>query len=991
MKMKNLKISKLLNIGLSIILVFVVLLGGLVFSNLNSLWQNTKGLYEHPLTVRRAIETVQIDVLKIRLEMKELITNGDEQEILDRVMAINTYEADAYRQVEVLYRSYLGPQKDIENVYNAIVEWKPIRDETIRLMRAGRIEEAAKRSQFDGNGGVHAIRIMDSLSEMNDFATERADKFYADSEQQKNQSILQVLIIFGAILLFAWSISSFIKKGIVTPLEELTVTTKAFHEGKMETRSSYLSSNEFGMLSSAFNSMADMVQGEMENKENIAQVSEGMILQESLPLFCQELLKNLLKLTGSQFGAVYLLNREKTEYEHFKSIGLSAGVRAAFSAKGQEGEFGSVLVTRRIQHIEDIPFDTQFTFSTVNGDFKPKEIVTIPVLDGSDIIAVISLGSIHKYSDMAIRLVKDIWRELSARMNSVLAFERVNEFSLKLQQTNRELEVQTKELAVQADELVEQNMELGMQKNLLDEASKLKSSFLSNMSHELRTPLNSVIALASVLHRRLSGVIPEDEYGYIGVIERNGKHLLSLVNDILDLARIEAGKEEITISRFAVQELVDEVVEIIEPQAQEKGIALLNQVSDNLPSINSDRHLCRHIIQNLISNAVKFTKEGSVKISAVLVNTSIQIFITDTGIGISEENLHYIFDEFRQADETTSRKYGGTGLGLTIAKKYTGMLEGDITVESLPGEGSTFTLELPLTMGNVAADRKAQSLEFCRVAKAIGVASLSSGQGKCILLVEDSEPAIIQMKDILIEQGYQVLIARNGKEAIENIERILPDAMILDLMMPGVDGFQVLKAIRDVEETAEIPVLILTAKHVTKQELSFLEGNHIFQLIQKGSIGKTELLATVENMIWSSKEQQKSVIEKPARTQKTGRPVILVVEDNVDNIITVKALLKENADIIEATDGRKGIEQAKIHRPALILLDISLPIMDGFQVLQELKREETLQDIPVIALTARAMTGDREKILAYGFDGYVSKPIDDKLLEKTIKEILYAE
>ena len=991
MKLRNLKISKQLNIGLSVIFLLVVLLGAIALFNSDSLWQNAKGLYDRILTVRRAIGAIQTDVLYIRVEMKELILKENEQKIQESLIAINTYEADAYRQLDVLIERYLGSRSDIDNAYNSVVQWKPIRDEAIRLLRAGKLDEAAERTKIDGIDEVQTEKVMSDLAKINDFAMNKGEQLYMDAQRQKNQNILQLVIILGTILLLSMGISTFLRKGILTPLKELTSATEAFQQGKLEARSRYVSANEFGMLSKCFNFMVETVQSEIQNKENIAKVSAAMILQDDLHLFCQELLKTLMKHTGSQVGAVYLLNGQKTDYEHFESIGLNAGVRATFSASGQEGEFGSVLVTRQIQQVTDIPSNTKFTFSTVSGDFKPKEILTIPVLDGSDIVAVISLTSIHNYPAAAVRLVDDIWGELTARLNGVLAFQQTNEFSHKLQHTNRELEAQTKELAMQADELSEQNIELEMQKKLLDKASQLKNSFLSNMSHELLTPLNSVIALASVLNRRLRGAIPEDEYGYLDVIERNGKHLLSLVNDILDISRIEAGKEEITISRFTIRKLVGEVVEMIEPQAQEKEIALLNHVSGYLPGISSDISMCRHILQNIISNAVKFTKEGSVEISAALVDTDFQISITDTGIGIAEDQLQYIFNEFRQADETTSRKYGGTGLGLAIAKKYAGLLRGSIAVRSELGEGSTFTLKLPLTFDPSATGEKAQSMEFRGVAKSMGVTAPSTGQGKCILLVEDSEPAIIQMKDILTEQGYQVLIARNGKEALENIEKVLPDAMILDLMLPEVDGFQVLKAIRSVEETGQIPVLILTAKHITKEELSFLKGNHIFQLIQKGSIGKTELLAAVRNMVWKQSEQQTPPAEKPARTPILGRPVILVVEDNVDNITTVKALLKETCDIIEATDGQAGIDQAKTHSPALILLDISLPVMDGFQVLKELRSEESLRHIPVIALTARAMTGDREEILAYGFDGYVSKPIDDKLLEKTIRGILDAK
>jgi len=663
MKLRNVTVSKQLNIALGIILLLVVLLGGITLFNSISLWQSTKGLYDHPLAVQKAIGDIEVDVLNMRLEMRELVLAESEQKIQDRVIAINIFEADAYRQLDVLYNTYLGPRSDIDAAYNSTVKWKAIRDETIRLLRAGKIDEAAERTKIEGIGGVQTQKLVSDLDKIHIFAQAKAVQFYMDAEEQKNHNVLQLAIILGAIMLLSGLISTYLRKGILTPLRELTAATEAFQQGKMETRSRYVSDDEFGMLSNAFNSMAQTVQREAQNKENIAKVSGAMILQDDLHLFCQEMLKKLLKHTGSQVGAVYLLNEQKTAYEHFKSIGLNADSKARFSASGQEGEFGLALVTRQIQQVTDIPADTPFTFSSMSGNFKPKEILTIPVLNGSHVIAVVSLASIHNYPAEGIQLVNNIWRELNARFHSIMAFQQANEFSLKLQRINKELEAQTKELAMQADELTEQNMELEMQKNMLDEASKLKSSFMSNMSHELRTPLNSVIALTSVLNRRLRGTIPEEEYGYLDVIERNGKHLLALVNDILDLARIEAGKEEISTSRFNIRELVGEVVAMIEPQAQENKISLLNHVAGDLPSISSDISMCRHILQNIIGNAVKFTQEGSVEISAALVSGNFQISITDTGIGMSADQLRYIFDEFRQADERTSRKYGGTGLG----------------------------------------------------------------------------------------------------------------------------------------------------------------------------------------------------------------------------------------------------------------------------------------------------------------------------------------
>jgi CheY-like chemotaxis protein len=215
--------------------------------------------------------------------------------------------------------------------------------------------------------------------------------------------------------------------------------------------------------------------------------------------------------------------------------------------------------------------------------------------------------------------------------------------------------------------------------------------------------------------------------------------------------------------------------------------------------------------------------------------------------------------------------------------------------------------------------------------------------------------------------------------------------MILDLMMPEVDGFQVLEAIRQIEKTAHVPVLILTAKHITAEELSVLKGNHIHQLIQKGDISRKELLAAIAAMVTPRHTETPKESRKPKHRSRSGKPVILVVEDNVDNLKTVRAVLDDKAVILEAGDGHEGLALAKTHLPDLILLDIALPEMDGFAVLNRMRSEESLNHIPVIALTASAMKGDREKILAEGFDGYLPKPLDLELLEKTLGEVLYAD
>lgn len=987
MRLHELKIGTQLALGLGCILFFVILLGVQSYQQEEKMWEETKGLYEHPLQVRRAIGDLSVDILSIHRGMRDLILTENASEREQLIQYIDTTEASALQKFDILYERYLGPRGDIDTLYNEFIGWRAIRDETFQLVREGNSTEATNRIKLTGTGGSSVTRMMEEIKVISDFSLERGDQFYRTAEALKNSLIIQLWILIGIILILSLFISYLLLKGIRDPLRELTHVTEEYRMGRFDARSGYSSENEFGVLVTSFNTLADTIQSEMKNKENTVEISAVMLREDELRSFCKELLTVLLQYTDSQIGAVYLLHSEKAEFSVFESIGLSDSGRRPFSAEIHEGEFGLALVTRQIQRITDISDETRFSLSTVSGDIRPREIVIIPIVAGKDVVAMFSLSSVHPYSPEAIRLVTDLHGILTARFNGVLAFTKIHEVSEILENQNRELSSQSRELIAQTHELKDQNIELEVQKKQLDESNRLKNVFLSNMSHELRTPLNSVIALSGVLGRRLRGTIPDDEYSYIEVIERNGRHLLSLINDILDISRIEAGREEVLISRFSLHQLAGLVIEMVGPKAHEKNIALYNRIDTALPHIFSDLSKCQHILQNIVANAVKFTKEGSVEISADVTSDEISITVTDTGIGIPADKLSYIFDEFRQADERIARTYGGSGLGLSIAKRYALLLGGDITVESSVGSGSTFTLHLPVSRSPDLSDQQTEPGMYS--GKRIGDPSLgSTGVGKTILLVEDSEPAIIQIRDLLEEQKYLVRVARNGKEALEQVSETLPDAMILDLMMPEVDGFTVLHMIRTQKKTTLLPVLILTAKHITNEELKFLKGNHIHQLIQKGDISRTNLLAAVEEMVTGCQEKEEPVSRGTTRPEVRETPRILVVEDNPDNMTTVRALLKDSYDLIEAPDGQLGIEQARTHHPDLILLDISLPVMDGFEVLDILRSDNFLREIPVIALTARAMKGDRGEILGSGFDGYLSKPIDGELLVHTIQRVL---
>jgi len=982
MKLKDLKIGTQLKFGFASLLILVVILASVAYFQTDQIQNQAETIYAHPFVVKDALNKIRVDIRRMQLASRDLVLALDDSEKQKAISNQDVAAADVPIQFAVIRSQYLGPKQNVEDAYESFVKWQRLQENINFTARHGDVESLKGTFSPGSEVAIQGQELINKFTILDDFANNKANELIKNSQDLSDSLNRRLLLIASIILLLAIGINYLLIRNISRPILELSDASLKFHEGDMNARSSYTSANEFGNMSKSFNNMVEGIQRNAMLRQNAASLAEVMMANVNASEFFQATLASLASITNAQMATVYLQSDDRKFFECFESIGVNKKLKSTFEAGIGSGEFGLVLAEKRIIHLKQIPEENGLHFSTVSGDFRPLEIITIPILELGNVVAIVSLASLYRFSELSVRLIHDIHPVLISRINGVLMFKKMKDFSEMLDRQNKELEQQSMELAMQADELKESNVELELQKRQLDEANQLKSAFLSNMSHELRTPLNSVIALSGVLNRKLRTKISEEEFSYLGIIEKNGKQLLSMINDILDLSRIEAGKEEVFNRVFPIQTLISSIVETLLPIANEKQIDLINMVPEELPLLISDDRKCLHILQNIIGNAVKFTDKGSVEITAELRNEIFVVNVTDTGIGISLDEIPYIFDEFRQVDDRSSRKYGGTGLGLAIAKKYVNMLQGNIEVRSNPGAGSTFVITIPQKpVGYDYADNEQGFVQYKSSVHSVVSSAFPAGKSKTLLLVEDSEPQIIQLNDILTEEGYVVQIARNGREALEAIRISVPDAMILDLMMPEVDGFEVLRLIREQEITSRIPVLILSAKHITKSELSFLKSNHIFQLIQKGDVNRSELLTYVSEMV---QFQHKIVAEKQfvkTALPGNGLPVILIIEDNLDNIETVKALIGDKYQIEVSTDGFSGWEKVKSTQPALVLLDISISGVDGITLLQDLKSDENLKKIPVIAFTARAMKGDREELLAYGFDDYIAKPIDNNLFD----------
>ncbi|HXV42522.1 MAG TPA: response regulator, partial [Anaerolineae bacterium] len=509
--------------------------------------------------------------------------------------------------------------------------------------------------------------------------------------------------------------------------------------------------------------------------------------------------------------------------------------------------------------------------------------------------------------------------------------------------------------------------ELALARDQAIEANRAKSQFLANMSHELRTPLNAIIGYSEMLQEEVedleqTGLVPD-----LQKIEGAGKQLLGLINDILDLSKIEAGKMTLYPETFDISEMIEDVVNTIQPLVAKKGNRLVIHSAGNLGEMYTDLTKIRQSLFNLLSNAAKFTENGTITLTVEkeitskgaggqplreasqrsggeIISPAIIFKVSDTGIGMNAEQRAKLFQAFTQADASTTRKFGGTGLGLTITQRFIQMMGGNITVASEPGQGSTFTIQLP-------AEYQPPAIEPATALPA-GSGLLSGNNGHSTILVIDDDPAVCDlMRRFFNKEGFRVESAVGGEEGLRLAREIQPDVITLDVMMPGMDGWAVLTALKAEAKLADIPVIMVTM--INDKSMGYALGASDYMT---KPIDRERLLAMV-----------KKYRPTPTDQSDAARPLILTVEDDpAMREMLRRTLEKEGWVVREAENGQVGLAQVAAQRPDVILLDLMMPQMDGFEFVAVLRQQETGRSVPVVVVTAKELTAEeREQLNRY--------------------------
>ncbi len=626
------------------------------------------------------------------------------------------------------------------------------------------------------------------------------------------------------------------------------------------------SNDEIGEIAKAFNEMASALEEQIKQekeynkviqdqswlKSNVEEVSTMFQGVKDIKVFCDELITKITPMAGGKYGVIYLLE-EKEEQKYLKKLATYAFGSSQIDCPDfqlGEGLVGQCALEKQEIRLEQVP-DNYIKVASGLGAASPKSILILPVKFNGEVLAVVELASLDEFSPLQVELLHRVLNTMGIAINRIANHMQVEKLLKESQIFTEELQTQSEELQLQQEELKtfnekleeqykdskQKTVELEKVKLSLEEqarelalSSQYKSNFLTNMSHELRTPLNSLLVLAQILAENNAGNLTVKQVEYAETIISSGMDLLNLINDIMDLSKVESGKMEVYPAEVKLIDIENFAKRNYLPVAQMKALEFSIQLDNDLPDvIYTDEQRVRQILKNLLSNAFKFTEKGSVLLHIKNAPMSITrtrtpmlaISVIDTGIGIPEEKHDIIFEEFQQADGTTNRRYGGTGLGLSISKKIAELMGGFIRLESQESKGSTFTLFLPLNVAGDATKEVAVSEVAIELEELSGddvnqpeiEQTQSLLEGRKILIVDDDMRNVFALSAILENHKMDVLFAENGKDGIKTLQENPDiDLVLMDIMLPEMDGYEAMQYIRQIPKYQTLPIIALTAK-----------------------------------------------------------------------------------------------------------------------------------------------------------------------------------
>ncbi|MDF0677186.1 MAG: response regulator [Nitrospira sp.] len=767
-------------------------------------------------------------------------------------------------------------------------------------------------------------------------------------------------------------------------------------------------------------------------------LSERMAGDPNIDQLGSRVLGTIAKYLDAPAGALFIENGPT--FRRTATYGVPADARLPLEVRSGDGLLGRALVEQKVIVVPDVS-EGYLTIGSSLGRSAPRHLLIAPLAVERSIKAVLELGFLHPVNEsdkefvtrvsesiaVAIRsaqvrvhiqeLLEETQRqaeELQAQSEELRAAnEELTERSASLEDSHARLEEQTVMLEAQNDELIRAKSDVEAQARELEQAGRYKSEFLANMSHELRTPLNASLILARQLSDNADGNLTPEQVAYARNIESAGRDLLALINEVLDLAKVEAGRMEVQPLPVCLAALAQHVTAMFQPVAEDKDLSLRVRLADGMPeTIETDQQRLEQILNNLLSNAIKFTEQGEVRLEVGRASDGrIAFAVRDTGIGITDHQHQAIFEPFRQADGTTNRKYGGTGLGLSIARKFTRLLGGEIRLTSAPGQGSTFTVLLPERYKAVSEPGRTSVSGGPEGQFALTVPDSShgreadpgharipddrerlSGDRRVVLIVEDDPTQREAITALLTSRDVETVGVGTAADCFERLCATTFDCMVLDLSLPDEKGYALLETLSHEDRYSCPPVIIYTGRELSPDEEQRLR-RYAKSIVIKDAKSPERLLDEVTLFLHQVVADLPPVQQALLTRARCGDAALegarlLVVEDDVRTVFALMSLLEpRGAEVQVARNGREALtvlegslqpDGAPID---LVLMDIMMPEMDGLTAMREIRKRPEWRHLPIIALTSMAMKADRLQALTAGANDYMAKPVDaDRLV-----------
>ena len=781
---------------------------------------------------------------------------------------------------------------------------------------------------------------------------ERTERSYRVAAQSVLIVALGSAVAIAAVVILAM----WLNRSLTSPIRELTVAAAEIERGALDTRVAPSRTDELARLGGAFNRMADSLRAnaaELAKRDvqaGVLEVAEVLATSADLATMLDATLERILQVVHCPGGAIYVVAPGEGTLSVLAASGVGPEVADQVVRPG-EGLVGRVARSRVATFAQGEGDPSPLTIDHWHARQRPAQVAYLPLLAGPELVGVLALAGPAPFDERTRNLLRIVAGQLGFALQNAIARQ-------TLVRQAAELESRNARLAAQQGEIERQNRELRL-------SSQLKSEFLANMSHELRTPLTIILGFTNTVQRGTQGPLNPEQADSLRRVYDNARQLLNLINDILDLSKIEAGQMEVDEQPIALAPFLGSTVDSFQGLARTKGLELKLELEPGLPpEVRTDEIRLRQVVVNLVSNALKFTDAGDVTLRARPDGPGhVELTVRDTGPGIAEADVPKIFEQFRQLDGRTTRRAGGTGLGLSIVAKLVEMLGGTIQVRSTLGEGSTFLVRLPVlapgTKSTPVLSRGAAHLDAPQAAP--------RRPGRLVLAIDDDEDFHALLRGSLAGTSLRLQSAVSGREGLELARRLRPDAITLDVMMPEMDGWTVLAALKADPSTSTIPVILLTV--LQRRGLGLMLGAADY--LTK-PLDRDHLLRALRGL-------------RPAASLGP----ILIVDDDPDirEMLSIELRAAGFGEVLTAADGVEGLRLARDRRPSLVILDLMMPDLDGFEVAARLQADESTRDVPILILTAKDLTAEDLARLNDGIEDVIQKEdqTTDVLIQRLVK------